>query len=260
MILRRLAVASKYSGDLSEARALLERAMGIVDRTGAACQKDLPELLNDFAGMLTWSADYQGARRRYEQAMDRSTVCLGRSHSMTATVVTTRPSATEMGDFALAERLLRKAIADWSKGLGSTHPYVARGLDSLAEVVALEGREQEATRLLERALTGRRQALGPVHPDVAVTLVRLAELAEKNRSLTLASQRLGRALEIYERGGVPQDPDYFARALQLRARLSARRGDQGCAQGLRRGIRDPFAKLRGEAPVDRCSPRRRGRG
>ena len=194
LILRRLAVASRFSGDLSEARALLERAMGIMDRAGAPCQKDLPELLNDFAGVLAWLADYQAARRRYEQALDRSTVCLGRNHSMTATVVYNQAFlAIEMGDFALAERLLRKAIADWSTGLGSTHPYVAKGLGTLADVVALTGRSQEARRLLERALTQRRQALGPDHPDVAVTSVRLAELAEKNGSLTLASQRLGSA-------------------------------------------------------------------
>ena len=226
VILRRLALASKYSGDLSQARTLLDRAMEIVDRAGAPCQRDLPELLNDVAGMLVWTADYQEARRRYSQALDRSTFCLGRNHSMTATVVNNQAYlASEMGDFALAERLLRKAITDWSKGLGSTHPYVARGLDSLAEVVALAGRDQEATRLLERALTARRQALGPDHPDLAVTLIRLAELAEKNGALTLASQRLGRALEIYERGGVSQDRDYFVKARQLRARLNARRGD-----------------------------------
>jgi CHAT domain-containing protein len=232
VILRRLAIVSRFSGDRSEARALLERAMGIVDRAGAPCQKDLPELLNDFAMVLTWSADYQGARRRFQEALDRSTVCLGRNHSMTATVVFNQASlAIDMGDFALAERLLRQANADWSKGLGPIHPYVARGLGVLANVAALTGRDQEASRLLERALTLRRQALGPHHPDVAVILVRLAELAEKNGSLTVASQRLGLALEIYEQGqGVALDPDYFAKALQLRARLSARRGDLEAAR------------------------------
>jgi CHAT domain-containing protein len=231
VILRRLALASKLSGDLPQARALLERAMGIVERSGAPCQKDFPELLNDFAGMLAWTADYREARQRYEQALDRSAVCLGREHSMTATVVYNQASlAVDMGDFALAERLLRQAVAGWSKGLGSTHPYVARGLDNLAGVVALTGRDSEVRRLLERALTLRRQALGADHPDVAVTLVRLADLAEKNGLLTLASQRLEEALEIYERGRVPQDPDYFATALQLRARLSSRRGDLEAAR------------------------------
>lgn len=226
VILRRLALASKFSGDLSQARALLDRAMGIADGAGAPCQKDFPELLNDFAGVLAWAADYREARRRYEQALDRSIVCLGRDHSMTATVVHNQAYlAVEMGDFALAERLLRKATADWSKGLGSTHPYVARGLDLLAQVVASAGRDNEVRRLLERALTLRRQALGSDHPDVAATLVKLAELAEKSGFLTSASHRLGQALEIYARGGVPQDPDYFATALQLRAKLSARRGD-----------------------------------
>jgi CHAT domain-containing protein len=231
VILRRLALASKFSGDLPQARALLERAMAIVDRAGAPCQKDFPELLNDFAAVLAGTAEYREARRRYEQALDRSTVCLGRDHSMTATVVYNQAYlSVDMGDFALAERLLRQAIAGWSGGLGSAHPYVARGLDSLAEVVALTGRDAEVRRLLERALTLRRQTLGPDHPDVAVTLVRLADLAEKNGSLTLASQRLEQALEIYEQGKVPQDPDYFATALQLRARLSARRGDLEAAR------------------------------
>jgi CHAT domain-containing protein/tetratricopeptide (TPR) repeat protein len=231
LILRRLALASKYSGDLLQARALQERAMRIVERAGGRCQKELPELLNDFAGVLRWAADYQEARRRYKQALDRSTACLGREHSMTVTVVYNQADlAIEMGDFVLAERLLRKATADWSKRLGLTHPYVARGLVTLAEVVALEGRDTDARSLLERALALRRRALGPDHPDVAVTLVKLATLLEKNGSLALASQRLGQALEIYELGKVPPDPDYLATALRLRARLSARRGDLAAAR------------------------------
>ena len=231
MILRRLAAASKYSGDLAQARAFQERAMGIVERAGAPCQKEFPELLNDFAGLLKWAADYQEARRRYQQALDRSIACLGREHSMTATVLYNQADlAIEMGDFILGERLLRTAIADWSKRLGSTHPYVARGLDSLAEVVALEGRDGDVRRLVERALVLRRQALGPDHPDVAVTLVTLATVLEKNGSVALASQCLGQALEIYRRGKVPQDPDYLATALQVRARLSARRGDLAAAR------------------------------
>jgi CHAT domain-containing protein/tetratricopeptide (TPR) repeat protein len=231
VILRRLALASKYAGDLTHARELLDRALAIMERVGAPCQRDLPELLNDFALALASAFDYREARRRYDQALDRSTVCLGRDHSMTATVVHNQAVlARDMGDFALAERLLRRAVADWSKGLGRTHPYVARGLDDLAEVLVAAGRRREASRLLESALTLRRQALGSNHPDVAFTLVKLAELAAKSGSAKLASQRLRQVLEIYDGGGVPFDPDYLAKALQLRASLSAGRGELEAAR------------------------------
>ena len=58
---------------------------------------------------------------------------------------TWRRSPSSWG-FPEAERLNRRAIAVWSS-VKPDHPYVAQGLDALAEVLAIEGRLEGARGL-----------------------------------------------------------------------------------------------------------------
>ena len=69
--------------------------------------------------------------------------------------------AAEMGDWAEAERLYRTSVDLWSKALGPDHPFVARGLDGLADVASSQGRFDAARRLYEQVLAMRRRTLGP---------------------------------------------------------------------------------------------------
>ena len=84
-----------------------------------------------------------------------------------------------MGDWAEAERLYRTSVDMWSKTLGPDHPFVARGLDGLADVAASQGRFDAARRLYEQVLAMRRRKLGPAHPQVAWTLASLADVTWK---------------------------------------------------------------------------------
>jgi CHAT domain-containing protein/tetratricopeptide (TPR) repeat protein len=148
---------------------------------------------------------------------------LGPNHSLTATVLDNQGTlAMYMGDVTAAGRLFQRAIRIWSASLGSSHPYVARGLDDFAQVFATR-QPRRARDLYQRALSIRRSSLGPDHPDVAWTLTNLAKVTAADGDLANAAERINEALRIYRRGGLPQEPDHLARALELRGIIEMRR-------------------------------------
>src|SRR5207247_299371 len=118
----------------------------------------------------------------------------------------------------------------WSTGLGADHPYVARAIDALAEVVAARGQLARADALYKRALALRRGTLGPDHPDVAWTVTNrarnLANLGRVSQALELVDE----AIRIYHLAGASDEPDHLARVLALRGAIEIRRGDAASAR------------------------------
>ena len=80
----------------------------------------------------------------------------------------------ELGDLADAEQLYERAVQIWSKGLGRAHPFVAKGLDALADVVALRGQTDQSSFALRTSFGNPATRLGANHPQVAWTLTNLA--------------------------------------------------------------------------------------
>src|SRR5207245_9006927 len=96
-------------------------------------------------------------------------------HPDTATTANSRGDVlAEMGQFAPAEDLYRRAMAAEEKELGPDHAQVGRVLDDLGWLRHLRGDPAGGTPLLERALAIEEKALGADHPGVAETLARLA--------------------------------------------------------------------------------------
>jgi len=224
-LLHRLYSAAKAKGEMSEARRLIEEA----NRVGAAsygpCDQEVPGLLSDLAATNMYEGDYANAQRLFAQALRFNLRCLGPNHSLTATVLDNQGTlAMYMGDAAGAARLFQRAIRIWSVALGSNHPYVARGLDDFAEVFAPR-QPRRARSLYQRSLDIRRRSLGPDHPDVAWTLTNLATVTAADGDLSNAANQINEALRIYRRGGLPQEPDHLARALELRGMIEMRRSD-----------------------------------
>ena len=130
-----------------------------------------------------------------------------------------------MGDLVEAERLHRRAIDVWTAALGPTHPYVARGLDALAQVLEARGQPLDARQLYERSLAIRRRAQDNDSADVAWTLTNLARVLDATGQPARARALLDEAIATYRRSGAGDEPDHLARALELRGTLAAARGD-----------------------------------
>lgn len=229
-IFRRLGLAAFSFGNLAEARRLAERAREIGDRSLAPCDPVRPTLAVAVGLSLEYDGEYAGARKLYRESLATLRSCVsggqaGATADVEATLVYNDAGvAREIGDLAEADALYERAVEIWSKGLGPDHSFVARGLDALAEVAAARGQSARAHRIYERALTIRRHSLGPNHPHVAWTLTSLAKTEADLGNVSLALRYVQDAIAIYRKSGTADEPDHFARVLELRGTLEERRG------------------------------------
>lgn len=229
--LRRLGFAEFSAGQLSDARRLRERAVRVGEAALAPCDPAVTRLLNGLAESLRYDGDYFGARRLYGRALTTIEKCLGNTHSDYGTYVFNDASlAREIGDLAGADTLYERALHIWTKGLGPDHAYVARGLDALAEVAAMRGQLERSRALYERALDIHRRQLGPIHPQVAWMLTNLARTVGDEGDTAQAIRYVDQAIAIFQKSGSSDDPDHFARVLELRGTLQMRAGNMAQAR------------------------------
>ncbi len=109
-------------------------------------------------------------------------------------------------EFASAEPLLIRALANREAALGPDHPKVAKQQGYLGGLYFNQGRYAEAEPLLTGALAIAEAALGPDHPEVAKWLNDLAVLYDAQGRYDDAESLLKRALAIVEAAHVPDHP------------------------------------------------------
>ena len=97
---------------------------------------------------------------------------------------------------AEAEPLLRRDLAIHERSFGPDHPFVADGLNKLAEALRAANRHSEAEPLLRRALAIDEKAFGPGHPKVARDLNNLAQALQAMNRSSEAEPLMRRALTI----------------------------------------------------------------
>ena len=100
------------------------------------------------------------------------------------------------GRYAEAEPLHKRSLAIREKALGTDHPDVANGLNSLAWLYTIQGHYADAEPLYKRALATWEKALGPDHPDLATCLENMAELYRKTDRIAEAEVLEARAAAI----------------------------------------------------------------
>jgi CHAT domain-containing protein len=236
-LLNRLALAEASTGDLPQAHRLREQALRVGERWLAPCNPYTAALVGDLAESFRAEGEYSEARRLYRKASDILDDCVKavgvspNPSSRATTALNEASLAAEVGDWAEAEQLYRVAVNTWSQALGPEHPFVARGLDGLADVASSQGRFDDGRQLYERVLDMRRHTLGPTHPQVAWTLTSLADVAWKARQPAAALRFADEAVAIFDRSGAGDEPDRFAHALEVRGLLQAGAGRVQEARG-----------------------------
>ena len=228
-LFRRLGLAAFSLGNLPEARRLREEGLRIGETALGRCDRYLTAVMQAAATSRQYDGQYAEARtllRRARQTMESCSVRDPRPPDARATIINNEAELEEeVGDLPAAERLYNQAIDIWSRSLGAEHPFVARGIDRLAQVAARRGQLTRARTLYTRALTIRRKALGPTHPQVSYTLANLAAMELEARDYVTASRHIDEAIALYRQTGASDEPDHLARMLDLRGRLAAARGD-----------------------------------
>lgn len=232
-LLRRLGLAEYSMGQLAEGRRLREQALQIGERWLAPCDPALAGLVNDLAASHQDDGEYAEARRLYRRVSVTFDDCAGKvgdNPDIRATALLNEARlAMQVGDLSEAERLYAAAVEMWTAALGPNHPFVARGIDGLADTASARGRFESARTLYEQALAARRQSLGPTHPQVAWTLVKIAQVAFRSGGAAAALPSADDAIRIFRESGTGDEPDHLALALELRGQLHARRGQTATA-------------------------------
>jgi tetratricopeptide (TPR) repeat protein len=105
-----------------------------------------------------------------------------------------------LGKFAEAEPLVRRALAIDERTFGPNHPNVATCLNNLAALLHDTNRMEEAELLYRRALAIDEHCFGEGDPKVATCLNNLAQLLQATGRLQEAEPLYRRALTIDEQG------------------------------------------------------------
>ncbi len=103
-----------------------------------------------------------------------------------------------LADWALAEPLMRRALAIDELSYGAEHSRVAICLNNLAQLLQATNRLAEAEPLMRRALAIDEQSYGAEHPNAARHLNNLAGLLQATNRLAEAEPLMRRALAIGE--------------------------------------------------------------
>ena len=147
-------------GDLTRARALLERAVSISEASLGSEHPLTADCLNDLAGTLLLQSEYVAARPLYERALTIYDRRLGPDNLAAATVLYNLAILhTNLGDFSRARDLHTRAVTSWQRVLGPEHPIVGRASWEFGQTLAEQGLHREAQQLFERALAIRERRL-----------------------------------------------------------------------------------------------------
>ncbi len=227
-----------HQGRLDDARAALERALAIGEKTHG---KDAPELgqVLTWLGSTLWDlGDHAGARAAYQRDLQLTEAAYGKDHPQVADIVNNLATLDEDdGKYDDARAGFEQALAIKERGYGPDNPALASSLDNLATVLLLQGHADQGAPYIDRALAIVTKAYGPDHPLVARTMMMRAELQVALGQTAAAKQALERALAI-QTAAMGDDNPEIASTLSVLAKVLDQRGDTaGAIAQLERGLR-----------------------
>ncbi|MDH3659825.1 MAG: tetratricopeptide repeat protein [Alphaproteobacteria bacterium] len=170
--------------------------------------------------------NFSEAERHFESALEAAErfpsgdARLGKSYNNLAAVYYAQE------DYARAEPLMRRALAQLREALGPENTDVAQTMKNLAALYYLQGNRSEAEALLKQSLEILENVHGPNHAFVATVLSNLAGLYQAEDRFQEAEPLLTRSLTIWESLLGSDHPD-VVRSRSLLAQVREARGGQG---------------------------------
>jgi tetratricopeptide (TPR) repeat protein len=216
-----LGLTLMHHGLYDEARALLERALRVFERTYGADSPKVAAVLNNLGNIAEHKHDYKHAEANLSRALTIWTAAFGPGHPDVASANSNLATLyMHRRRWEKSESLYRRALAIDENG--KDRRRVARDLNNLGVLYSGMKRRAEAETCLSRAVQEYEQASGPDSPDVASVLLSLASHYAKAKQNAEAIALYKRALEIYERHSAG---DAVAAAAFEEYALLARRND-----------------------------------
>lgn len=204
--------------------AAVMMAVTLLDHTAIGQDAAWEGLINSGRNALQ-QGNFSEAERQFESALEAAEsfpsgdARLGKSFNNLAAVYYAQE------DYARAEPLMRRALAELRETLGPEDTEVAQTMKNLAALYYLQGNRGEAEALLKQALVILEQVHGPNHAFVATVLSNLAGLYQSENRYQDAEPLLTRSLAIWESLLGPDHPDVVrSRALLANVRQAERGG------------------------------------
>lgn len=218
--LRWLALAAQADGRMREAQSLMTRSSELAAATLPPCHREAVAVANDSAMLAMDDGRYSDAELLFSRAASVSARCgFSQSDAAATRLYNEGLLAAGVGDLPRSDRLLTAATGMWRRQLGRDHPFVARGVDTLAQVHADFGDDFRAEVLYRQALASRQRSLGPSHPDVARTVLNLAEVTARRGDVTHGLADLERAAAMVAAAGHGDSADLPARIASARGAM-----------------------------------------
>ena len=188
------------NGSPLECQQYMSFAESIIKKVNMGDGLEQVKIINAFAYLLQYMAEYEKAQGLYRKALAISERVLGEEHPDTATGYNNLAYVyASQGEYGKAEVLYKKALAISERVLGEEHPSTAASYNNLAYVYDSQGEYGKAEVLYKKALAIRERVLGEEHPDTAASYNNLAGVYEKQGEYGKAKGLYEKALAISER-------------------------------------------------------------
>jgi tetratricopeptide (TPR) repeat protein len=186
-------------GELEKARATLESALVLQEKTAGVDSTDVGATLDRLATTLKMLGEYGAARAHQQRAIEIFAQRLGPDHPKVAALI------YNLGLTELASGNCTKALEHYAHSqrlleasLGAHHPNLAVVLSESANCMRQKGDYDRAMKTQQRALAIRERAYGPDHLSLAFSLQYLGDLLVSMKRYDEARPHLERALSIRE--------------------------------------------------------------
>lgn len=187
-------------GLYADAGNLLDEAVSLRRQLPTLPVRELAGTLYHLANVLTEQADYERARKLYQEALSS----LDSSSGDTSLRIDINAALAELhfrtGDYASAEPVLQQVLKDRLALYGEQSPQVAEAVEEIGLNQFDQGRLAEAEERLREALELRWETLGKApHPDTAENLNNLALVLMTGGQLEQAESLYNEALDMNRR-------------------------------------------------------------
>ncbi|MFL6237460.1 MAG: tetratricopeptide repeat protein [Thermoanaerobaculia bacterium] len=190
-----LGILLNETGELAEARDLLEEALAIQSRGEE--DANLGSILANLGMAYRGLGRREEARERLERALALHRKAFGDAHpAVAADLGNLATLERELGDPARALDYLRPTVEIARHLYGDGHPETARALTNVAGLLREVGDSASARLHVDAALQINRAALGEGHPQVIADLNNLAVLERETGESASAREHFQEALAI----------------------------------------------------------------
>ncbi len=204
---------AQLRGNLDAAEGLYDQSLQIYGAHGRERTTDATSVMNELAGLYSYSGRHDRAATLYRAALDIDKQALGNDHPQVGMHLQNLAVALHaQGKLEEAAPLYEESMQILQRVYGEKHPQMLDAAANYGRFLHRRGELARAEEILSRVVELDREARGPRHAFVAHDLVNLGMVRLDTQRYAQAEQNFRAALNVYA-DTLPADHPYVASAL-----------------------------------------------